>query len=186
MTNKMSKVIVQPYDPVWTENFREFAAQIWPAVKDFALSVEHVGSTSVPGLAAKPVIDIDVIIPDMTFLGRAVQRLGSLGYEHRGNLGIQDREAFKKAKPNFAHNLYVCPKDSISLRNHLCLRETLRADPKLRDEYAKLKFLLAAKFPDSIDDYIEGKSEFILGILKRHGFGPDNIEAIRTANSTAR
>jgi GrpB-like predicted nucleotidyltransferase (UPF0157 family) len=175
-------VVVEPYNPKWAHWFAEIKESIWPAIEDFALSIEHVGSTSVPGLAAKPIIDIDIIIPNMSSLNQAIAKLGELGYVHRGNLGIQDREAFKKKEPIHRHNLYVCPQNSISLQNHLCLRNSLREDPSLRDEYAAIKYKLAEKFPDSIDDYIEGKTEFILNILRSHGYGPDNLEAIRIAN----
>ena len=180
---RMAKsVIVENYHEDWANQFAELRTRLWPAVKDFALSIEHVGSTSVPGLAAKPVIDIDIIIPDMSFLDLAVQKLGALGYEHRGNMGIEDREAFRTKSSLHAHHLYVCPEHSIALRNHLCLRDALRADPKLRDEYGALKFDLAKEFPHSIDDYIEGKTAFILKILQNYGYGPDSLEAIRIAN----
>lgn len=179
----MSKqVIVEDYNPLWAQHFQEIKDVLWTAVNDFALSIEHVGSTSVPGLAAKPVIDVDIIIRDMSFLDRTVAALNALGYEHRGNLGIVEREAFRASNPARKHNLYVCPKDSISLRNHLCLRDALRINTELRDQYSELKKQLAAKFPDSIDDYVEGKTDFILNILKDHGYGPDSLKAIRMAN----
>ncbi|HVJ66005.1 MAG TPA: GrpB family protein [Bdellovibrionota bacterium] len=179
----MSKsVVVENYDAAWAKHFVELKALLWPAVQDFAISIEHVGSTSVPGLAAKPVIDIDIVIPDMSSLNLAIQKLSALGYEHRGDLGIKDREAFRTRSPLHAHHLYVCPQNSIALKNHLCLREALKGDTKLRDEYASLKFDLATRFPTSIDDYIEGKTAFILKILQSHGYGPDSLEAIRIAN----
>lgn len=176
------QVVVEEYNLIWKDRFEELKAQLWPLVQDFAVSIEHVGSTSVPGLAAKPVIDLDIIIPDMSYLERTVKALATLGYEHRGNLGIVDREAFRKANPRFKHNLYVCPTNSISLRNHICLRDALRTNDSLRDEYANLKKKLAMQFPESIDDYVEGKTEFILEILSRFGYGPDSLEAIRVAN----
>lgn len=177
------QVIVEPYNPEWPRHFEELSGVVWAAVSEYALAIEHVGSTSVPGLAAKPIIDIDIVIEDMSRLPAMIAALATLGYEHRGNQGIVDREAFKRADAAIRHNLYVCPKDSIALRNHLCLRDALRADPALRDEYARLKQSLAVAFPTSIADYIDGKSDFILGILARHGFGPDNLQLIRSANS---
>jgi len=175
-------VVVEPYNPEWASQFLEIKNLLWPAVSEIAVSIEHVGSTSVVGLAAKPVVDIDIIIPDVSVLSRAILQLSKLGYEHRGNLGIVGREAFRASQPLHKHNLYVCPEDSISLRNHLCLRDALRANPALRDEYAAIKYRLAAKFKNSIDDYIEGKTEFILKVLRDHGYGPDSLEAIRIAN----
>jgi GrpB-like predicted nucleotidyltransferase (UPF0157 family) len=179
----MSKpVVVEVYNPQWPLQFQELHSLLWPAVKDVALSIEHVGSTSVPGLAAKPVLDIDIVISDMSKLERVIMGLAGLGYEHRGNLGIEDREAFRHPQPRYKHNLYVCPQTSIALINHLSLRDTLRADAGLRDEYAKLKFELAQKFPNSIDDYLEGKTAFILRILEKNGLTPERLEEIRLAN----
>lgn len=175
-------VVVESYNPKWVDWFTEIQKSIWPSLQDVAIAIEHVGSTSVPGLAAKPIIDIDIIVPDKSFLDQTIGRLGRLGYEHRGNLGIQDRDAFRKRQQVYRHNLYVCPKDSISLQNHLCLRDSLRENSKLRNEYASIKLQLARRFPDSIDDYIEGKTDFILSILRAHGYGPDRLEAIRLAN----
>ncbi len=176
------QVIVEPYNLEWPRQFERLASVLWPAVSAHALIIEHVGSTSVPGLAAKPIIDIDIVIDDMARLPAIIAALASIGYEHRGNQGIVDREAFKRPDAEVRHNLYVCPKDSIALRNHLCLRDALRADTTLRDEYARLKQALAAEFPTSIADYLDGKTDFILAILARSGFGPDHLEAIRSAN----
>ena len=175
-------VVVRPYDPEWANQFLELKKIIWPEIMDFAVSIEHVGSTSVLGLAAKPVIDMDIIIPDMSFLDKIIERLGRIGYEHRGNLGIVDRESFKSKHPLIKHNLYVCPQESIALKNHIFLRDTLRENHELRDEYSSLKKELALKFPDSIDDYVEGKTDFILKVLQMNGLSSDRLEDIRKAN----
>jgi GrpB-like predicted nucleotidyltransferase (UPF0157 family)/ribosomal protein S18 acetylase RimI-like enzyme len=179
MTNE---VVVEPYNPDWPNQFEEIKRTLWSAVGEFATSIEHVGSTSVPGLAAKPILDIDIVIHDMSLLDRAILALGELGYEHRGNLGIEGREAFRAQNPTHRHNLYVCLENCLALRNHLCLRDALRAIPSLRDEYAAIKFRLAREFPDSIDHYIEGKTEFILRVLHTHGHDPESLEQIRLAN----
>lgn len=179
----MSKqVVVEPYNSNWIVQFQELKSLIWPVVQDVAISIEHVGSTSVPGLAAKPVIDIDIVIADMSQLNSVIKGLASLGYEHRGNLGIEDREAFRAQKPLQKHNLYVCPQGSMALRNHLSLRDSLRANPVLRDEYAAIKTRLATEFPDSIDNYVEGKTDFILKVLAENGLSSERLEEIRLAN----
>lgn len=177
-----NQVVVQPYNPEWANQFLELKKILWPEIMDFAVSIEHVGSTSIVGLAAKPIIDIDIIIPDMTLLEKTIDRLGRIGYEYRGNLGILDREAFKSKNPLFTHNLYVCPQASVALKNHIYLRDALRAYPNLRAEYSSLKQELALKYPDSIDDYIEGKTDFILKVLEMNGLSPDRLEDIRKAN----
>jgi GrpB-like predicted nucleotidyltransferase (UPF0157 family) len=178
----MKQVTVEPYNANWIAQFQELKSLIWPTVQDFAISIEHVGSTSVPGLAAKPIIDIDIIIADMSLLEPIIKGLVSIGYEHRGNLGIEEREAFRTQKPLHKHNLYVCLQGSVALRNHLSLRDSLRANPSLRDEYAAVKTRLAAEYLDSIDNYVEGKTEFILKVLAGNGLNADRLEEIRVAN----
>jgi GrpB-like predicted nucleotidyltransferase (UPF0157 family) len=171
-----------PYDPQWPVLFSELHDRIWPTLRDVALAVEHVGSTAVPGLAAKPVIDLDVVVASRREVPLAIARLADLGYEHRGNLGIEDREAFVTPAALPAHHLYVCPHDSVALRNHLVLRDHLRSHPSDAAAYGQLKIHLAQQFPDDIAAYVEGKTEFILSILARYGFAPDTLESIRRAN----
>lgn len=177
-------IIIESYNPNWAIQFQEIKDLIWPLVKNSALAIEHVGSTSIVGLAAKPIIDIDIIIPDMSYLDQVVKSLSIIGYEHRGNLGIENREVFKTLQPLHKHNLYVCSKDSIALNNHLTLRDVLRTNSALRDEYAAIKYGLAEKFPDSIDAYVEGKTDFILKILEKseNGLSANELETIRSAN----
>ena len=189
------KVVVVPYDSNWPHEFKKLREILEGALSKDAnaqrdvhtpaksFRIEHVGSTSVPGLAAKPIIDIDIVIPTRYELREVIAALAKLDYEHRGNLGVQDREAFRKpANIETRHNLYVCPAESLALKNHLVLRDSLRSDNKLRDEYAALKQELARKYPESIDDYVDGKTEFILGILAKHGLGSELLEEIRGVN----
>jgi GrpB-like predicted nucleotidyltransferase (UPF0157 family) len=175
-------IVVEPYNDQWPKAFESIQAAVWPTIKDVAVTIEHVGSTSVPGLAAKPVIDIDVVIEGSKVLPAIIDRLHSLGYEHRGNLGIVGREAFSAPPNSIRQNFYVCSADSVPLRNHLILRDHLRRDPVARNKYGDLKKKLAELHPDSIDDYIEGKSSFILEILASYGVEGDLIEVIREAN----
>jgi GrpB-like predicted nucleotidyltransferase (UPF0157 family) len=172
---------VVPYDPAWPARFEQLRALLAPALGEVAVAIEHVGSTSVPGLAAKPVIDIDVVVASPADVPEAIVRLGTLGYRHLGDLGIAGREAFRRPPGLPAHNLYVCPQGIESLRNHLTVRDHLRAHPAARDAYAALKTRLAGEV-DWIDDYVERKSEFLLGILEAEGFDPDALERIRAAN----
>jgi GrpB-like predicted nucleotidyltransferase (UPF0157 family) len=171
------------YDPEWANRFQRLREKIWPSVRDFATAIEHVGSTSVPGLAAKPVLDIDIVIPSRNQIQLAVTRLASLGYTHLGDLGIVDREAFRAAPVDGpAHHLYVCLNDSIALLNHLTLREHLSANPTEVEAYSALKKRLAEECGRDIQSYVEGKTDFILAILARHGFSAESLESIRRAN----
>ena len=116
----------------WPRTFLRLRHWIWPSVSDVAIAIEHVGSTAVPGMAAKPVIDMDVVIASRTNLPSIVSRLGSLGYQHRGDLGIADREAFLAPRNQPAHHLYLCVENSLALKNHLAVRDYLRTTCRTR------------------------------------------------------
>ncbi len=146
------------------------------------MSVEHVGSTAVPGLAAKPIIDMDVVVASSDKLPEAIERLASLGYVHRGNLGIDGREAFDSPRGLPAHHLYVCLRESAALANHLALRDFLRHDSVAVAEYGRIKRQLAERFPNDIDGYVAGKTDFILTVLRGAGFPETVLRAIRDAN----
>lgn len=178
----MRTIVVVDYDPTWPALFESLQSAIWPAVGDFALAIEHVGSTSVPGLAAKPVIDISVVLASERDVERAVDRLAGLGYVHRGNLGVEGREAFDQPHPIPAHNLYVCPRGSLGLVNQLAVRDYLRTHPDTARAYGELKKRLAVEFPTDIDSYVYGKTDLVLSILRQAGLSPDRLEAIELAN----
>lgn len=182
MTKSRRSVIVVDYDPSWPDTFAALRQDVWPAVSHIALSIEHVGSTAVPGLAAKPVIDMDIIVASHAEVPQAIARLGTLGYVHRGNLGIEDREAFANPQGRPAHNLYVCIQGRSALANHLALRDFLRRNPAAAAEYGLLKKHLAAQFPMDIDSYIAGKTDYIITVLRNVGFPEPQLQAIRDAN----
>ena len=177
-----NRIIVTDYNPEWPVIFEQLRAKIWPAISDLAMAMEHVGSTSVPGLAAKPVIDVDIIIESKEALGTAIKTLAMLGYQHRGNLGIEGRDSFSVPAGSVKHNLYVCIKDCLAVRNHLALRDRLRKDPEARKKYGDLKKDLAQRHPDSIDLYVEGKTAFILSMLEENGIESAELEKVRQSN----
>jgi GrpB-like predicted nucleotidyltransferase (UPF0157 family) len=178
----MRTIHVVDYDLNWPAAFEQVRSKVWPAVKDIALSVEHVGSTSVPGLAAKPVIDIDVIVNAGSDVPEAIQRLASVGYAHRGNLGVEGREAFDSPGDLPKHHLYLCQRNSIALANHLSIRDYLRTHPDAAMEYGELKKKLAKEFPHDIDSYIDGKTDLLLRILRASGFPSERLDAIESVN----
>ena len=177
----MPAVVVLDHDPLWTRLFETLRDGILPVVADVAITVEHVGSTAVPGLPAKPVIDMDLVVLESD-VSAAIERLATLGYEHRGDLGIPQREAFHIPPGAPKHHLYVCPSTSLALRNHLVVRDCLRTDPTRRDAYGELKRRLAERHRDDIDAYTAAKSDFLLAILRDHGLHGDSLDAIRRAN----
>ena len=178
----MRTVVVSEYNPRWPTFFEQIRAILWPAVQDVATAIEHVGSTSVPGLAAKPIIDIDVVIPPHQNIQHIVTRLEPLGYTHLGTLGIAGRDAFRQENALPKHNLYVCPADSVGLRNHLAVRDYLRAHPEAVQAYSELKLGLASTFTNDIDRYVDGKTDFIISILRQSSISKEDIAAIEQAN----
>ncbi|WP_128100880.1 GrpB family protein [Paenibacillus sp. DCT19] len=173
----MSKktIIIEDYNNAWPEMFSNLKSIIEHRLGDLLLQIEHVGSTAVPGLAAKPIIDIDVVIDSMDLLPDVIQGLESLGYHHEGNLGVESREAFarkdasvpysilKVQKPE--HHLYVCNKESKELLRHISFREALINNPEFVVEYANLKKDLANSYSENRQAYTDGKTEFVNKVL---------------------
>jgi len=161
-------MLVVDYDPGWPRLFEALRASIWGAVADIAIAIEHVGSTSIPGLAARPVVDVDVVVAARD-VAKGIERLTALGYEHRGDLGIPLREAFRRPPGSVPHHLYLCPANSPALANHLALRDYLRGNADAARAYGELKRRLAVAHAGNIDAYVEGKTDFIVSILRQVG-----------------
>ena len=168
---RTKKVIVLPYNGAWKSDFEKIKKEIVSAIGDIIVGIEHVGSTSVEGMSAKPCIDIDVIIKDYSVFDSAMSKLEAIGYTHEGDLGIKDREAFKYTdKPHLQkHHLYVCPQYSEELNRHITFRDYLRNDPEAVEKYSRVKETAAELFPDSIDKYIEYKSPCIEELYRMCG-----------------
>lgn len=168
---RTEKVIVENYDPSWIDDFSKIKAELESILGETAISVEHVGSTSVAGLAAKPVIDIDVVIDHIADLQNAIKKLENNGYIYEGDLGIRDRYAFKYTGKHHLkkHHLYVCPKSSEELHRHIVFRDFLRNHPEAVMEYSRIKKKGAQLYPDNIEKYIEFKSACIAEIYKKCG-----------------
>jgi GrpB-like predicted nucleotidyltransferase (UPF0157 family) len=179
---RMSTVVVVDYDDAWPRQFEALAARIWPAVQDVALSIEHIGSTSVPGLAAKPIIDMSIVVPSSTDIPIVVGKVAALGYRHRGNLGIEGREAFHQPPDLPRHHLYACPAGTVGLVNPLALRDYLRANADATRRYSALKKRLAREHADDVEGYTVPKTDFILSILRQVGLREEQLDAIELMN----
>ena len=123
--------------------------------------IEHVGSTSVPGLPAKPIIDIDVVIESEDQLEDVAARLAAIGYEPRGDLGVTGRYAFKSPAGLPDHHLHVCARDNAELHRHLAFRDYLRSHHAEAVAYGRLKQSLAEAHPFDREAYTEGKTHWI-------------------------
>jgi GrpB-like predicted nucleotidyltransferase (UPF0157 family) len=144
--------------------------------------VEHVGSTSVPGLAAKPVVDVDIVVR-VEQAPRAIEAMERDGFVSLGELGIPDRWALRAPSDLPRTSTYVVADGNLALRNHLAVRDQLRGDDVIRDEYVALKRSIAARVHD-IDEYVERKSPFLSLVLARAGLSADERRAIELANGS--
>ncbi|HEX5727239.1 MAG TPA: GrpB family protein [Longimicrobiaceae bacterium] len=161
-------VRLAPYDPAWPGLFAAEAARLAPVLEAHGLSLrlEHVGSTSVPGLAAKPVLDILAGRPPGEGPERHIAALVAAGYDHRGEQGIPGREFFRRGTPRSYH-VHMVEVGSPQWRRHLAFRDHLRAHPEDAAAYSALKAALAARFPRDRETYTESKAPFITEILAR-------------------
>ncbi len=165
----MREVVIGEYDPFWPELFAEEAGQIRQAMGDALVAVEHVGSTAVPGLSAKPVIDLLVGVRSLEEGRQAVPALGALGYECRGENGIPGRLFFRKGPVPFrrTHHLHMVEVGHAQWTSLLSFRDHLRAHPDAVRQYEDLKQGLAKRFPEDRAAYSEGKADFIRATLER-------------------
>ena len=158
----------------------------------FDITVEHVGSTSIPGLCAKPILDIDIVLRTPANLNGVTAALEGIGYQARGEQGISGRFAFRQTDHTVpytshhqqwqAHHLYVCLHNALALKNHLLFKKALLADPALVGRYADLKQVLINEQQRSRAAYNKLKTTFILDVLKMQGMADKELEEIRQAN----
>lgn len=179
----MGAVEVVPYDPEWPRVFERLHGELAPALAGVRASIDHVGSTAVPGLDAKPVIDVSVGVAEAGDVPRAIEALSTLGYEHRGDLGIRGREAFIAPAGSVRHNLYVCVAGNTAHTNHLHVRDALRGSASLRRRYGALKRALAAAHAGDIDAYTRAKTDLLMEILACGPLTGDQLAEIRAQNA---
>lgn len=184
---------LKPYNPEWKTGFESLKRLLAAKLRDFAIDIQHIGSTSIPGLLSKPILDIDLIIDDKTLLDGLAAKLKELGYISKGEQGIPGRFVFRQAagttpisansKTWQTHHLYVCFRDSLALKNHLLFRDALLKDEALSGRYAQLKKALVAEPGMTREEYTKRKTEFILSVLMAMGIEADEAGQIQEANT---
>jgi GrpB-like predicted nucleotidyltransferase (UPF0157 family) len=175
-------VEVVAYDPRWPEQFRAVRDALVDALDGVSVrSIEHVGSTSVPGLAAKPRIDVDVVVA-AEHVPAARLALEAAGYTWLGEQGVTDRHALRAPDRAPPRNVYVAVDGCLALRNHLAVRDLLRRDARLRHEYGQLKLDLARRDYADIDGYVLDKSPMIQRLLAAAGLDAEERAAIDVMN----
>jgi GrpB-like predicted nucleotidyltransferase (UPF0157 family) len=160
----MTRVIeVVPYDSSWPTKYQLEVNRLKQVLRDEIVSAHHIGSTSIPGIRAKPIIDIMFEVRDISKIDGYNQQMIDLGYEPRGELGIPGRRYFSREEPKDVrtHHLHVYQTGDTSLIRHIAFRDFMIAHPVDADAYARLKEELAEKFHDDVDEYIAGKGSFV-------------------------
>lgn len=171
---QLSGIRIEPYNQRWGSEFLLLKQVLTEVLGELIVGIEHVGSTSVKGLGAKPILDLDVVIVDKSYFNEVVGKLDAIGYIHKGDLGIEGREAFKREDVHvpwginsnqwMEHHLYVCTKDNEELHRHLSFRNYLRSHAEIANEYEQLKMQLA-KTAKSREEYTDAKTEFVNHVL---------------------
>jgi GrpB-like predicted nucleotidyltransferase (UPF0157 family) len=180
-----SVIEVCEYDAAWAVRFQQLREEYQAALDRAGVpveAIEHVGSTAVPGLAAKPLIDVDIVVTP-TNVQPASDVLVSLGFQPEGQLGIPQRWAFLEPERLAGTNTYVIVAGSLSLRNHLAVRDVLRRDAALRHEYSAVKRRVGARATD-IYEYGAGKSFMLQRILKAAGLAEADRASIGADQAT--
>ncbi len=155
-------IIVQNYDPAWPLKYETEKEKILPLLGQNCIAVYHIGSTSVPGLAAKPIIDIMVVARSLEEVDAAAEKFFELGYEYLGEFGMPGRRYLRKGGDERTHQIHIFQADDWSnIRRHLAFRNYMRSHKREQDEYAEIKRMLAERFPHDIDGYCNGKEEFV-------------------------
>jgi len=161
---------VVTYDPQWPKMFELEAEFIKQALGSNCIAIHHIGSTSVPGLSAKPIIDIVSVVKNIQEVDNATKAMEGLGYEAKGEYGIAFRRFFQKGKNIRTHNVHVYEEGDSEIDRYLKFRDWMRSHESDAQAYANLKTELAAKFPQDILQYCNGKDAFVANIDQKDGF----------------
>ncbi len=160
-------IVVVPYTPEWVEMFTAEARHLNRALTSTLIAVHHIGSTSVPGLPAKPVIDMLVVVRSLSELDACNDAMMDLGYEPKGEFGIAGRRFFAKGdEVHRTHHIHAYEPGHFEIEAHLNLRDYLRAHPDQARRYADLKARLAEQHRHDIEAYIAGKTPLVKEILE--------------------
>lgn len=176
-------VVLEDYNPKWKELFEEEKKILEEVLKEKAVRIEHVGSTAVPGLKSKPIIDICVVVKNLEDAREFEELLKPLDYHFREHQGVDDRYFYAKGpEENRTHYVHCETEDSKSYQNHILFRDYLRNHPKYIKEYAKIKEELEKEYKNIRSEYTKGKADFISKVIelakKEKGETSDKVKKI--------
>lgn len=157
------KVAIEPYNSEWPHMYQSEIDRLLPVLQNEIVHAYHIGSTSIPGMWAKPIIDILLEVRNITRIDEYNEEMIVLGYKPRGELGIPGRRYFSRESPIDVrtHHVHAYQRGDRSIERHLAFRDYMIAHPEEAERYILLKKELAAKFPLDIDAYIAGKEEYV-------------------------
>lgn len=157
---------LSPYDPNWPLLFLAEKERLFASLGNDLLDVQHIGSTSIPGMPAKPILDIGVAVENFEEASRCISLLAHLNYTYKGENGIPRRHYFVKGEPR-THHLHMLEIASEEWKNHLLFRDYLRANSTSAQAYASLKQSLSIRFATDREAYQTGKENFIKAVLHK-------------------
>lgn len=161
-------IIVTEYTHLWKNKYKEESLLIRNILADNCIAIYHIGSTSVEGLAAKPIIDIMAVVRSLEKVDIIAEKFSDIGYEYLGEFGIEGRRYLRKGGDERTHQIHIFQADDWNnIERHLAFRDFMRTHEKERDEYARIKMELARKFPYDIDGYCDGKEDFVREMEKQ-------------------
>jgi GrpB-like predicted nucleotidyltransferase (UPF0157 family) len=173
----MRTIEVVEYDPSWPERFEEESNLLREKLGDIAVEVHHIGSTAVPGLAAKPIIDILIEVADLAALDARNRDMELIGYEPKGEFGIPGRRYFQKGGDNRTHQIHAFVAGDVNVSRHIAFRDYLRSNPGVAEEYGTLKKKVAETCDNDIEKYCDGKDAFV----KNHEEIAERLKATKKA-----
>ena len=162
------KIKISDYDQKWADTYQQEALNIKTILQHELIQSFHIGSTAVPGLKAKPIIDILLVVQDVHKLDLFAKAFEALGYEVMGEFGLTGRRYFRKGGDNRSHQIHAFQYDNLAeIERHLIFRDYLRCHPEVCQQYGILKSTLAIQNPDDIIAYGDGKENFVNEIERK-------------------
>lgn len=155
-------IVVTEYNPLWIDMFEKETMEIKKILGENCVAIHHIGSTSVVGLAAKPIIDIMPIVHNLENVDKVASEFEKIGYEYMGEFGISGRRYLRKGGDERTHHIHIFTENNTDdIERHLAVRDYLQTHKDICDKYAALKKELAKRFPYDNDGYCDGKEKFI-------------------------
>ena len=158
---------VVSYNPNWKDMYKEESEKIKNVLSDIIIDIHHIGSTAIPGIKAKPVIDIHVEVKDIEGVAQYNRKMKEFEYEAMGEYGIPKRRFFRRGGNKRTHHIHIFQVGNEEIERHINFKEYLISHPDKGQEYSKLKEKLANKYTYNVENYTNGKSDFIKEIDKK-------------------